>query len=159
MNIWCAKGFDPSEILDHATGLGVEQGLVDPKNMAIPMNEDYWSRESQAFGLKRTEEFIVGCFCLFLRQLYRRIQHVPPETDFRPGVLKPRIGLGNDHDGSTPVPFGKLEIFRHPRYSRISLSVLSIHFTCAPKVIVATHQMKRHEQHVSVCPTLIFDKL
>ena len=69
MNVGCAKGFDPSEILDHTTGLGVEQGLVDPKNMAIPMNEDYWSRESQAFGLKRTEEFIVGCFCLFLRQL------------------------------------------------------------------------------------------
>ena len=62
MDVGRAKRFDPDKILDNPTGFGAKQRLIDTKDVAIPVNEDYRSGKSESFPLKRGEEFIVRAF-------------------------------------------------------------------------------------------------
>src|SRR5262249_7774448 len=142
MNIRGAKRFNPGKILNYSTGFRTKQRLVDTKDVAISVNEDYRFGEGKNLSLKGGEEFIVSGFCFFLGRLDRRIQHISPEAHFRPVVLKPRVCLCNDHDGFTPVPPGQIEAIAHPdQISSIPLGILSIHLACAPEVIVTAHHM------------------
>ena len=51
MNIGGAKRFDPGKILNYSTGFRTKQGLVDTKDVAISVDEDYRLGKGESLGL------------------------------------------------------------------------------------------------------------